>query len=64
MLKYFYAMLVKYYITTPDYLESHKKHLKDLQEQLDNNVYGQHYADHIEPTIEVLKEIVARLEEL
>lgn len=54
----------KYYITTPDYLESHKKHLKDLQSQLDNNIYGQHYADHIKPTIEILEEIVARLEEL
>lgn len=54
----------KYYITTPEYLESHKKHLKDLQKQLDNNVYGQHYADHIKPTIEILKEIIARLEEL
>ncbi|MCK8816601.1 site-specific integrase [Natroniella sulfidigena] len=54
----------KHYITTPEYLESHRKHLKELQEELDNNIYGQHYADHIIPTIEVLKEIIRRLEEL
>ncbi|MCK8823900.1 site-specific integrase [Fuchsiella alkaliacetigena] len=54
----------KHYITTPEYLESHRKHLRELQEELDNNIYGQHYADHIIPTIEILKEIIRRLEEL
>jgi integrase len=52
----------KHYITTPEYLEYHKNHLKDLQQELNNNIYGRHYADHIIPTIEVLKEIIKRLE--
>lgn len=54
----------KHYITTPEYLETHKKHLKELQEELKNNKYGKHYADHLKPTIEVLKEIITRLEEI
>lgn len=50
------------YITTPEYLNTHKEHLADLEMQLKNNIYGSHYAAHLIPTIEVLKDIVKRLE--
>ncbi|WP_097028326.1 tyrosine-type recombinase/integrase [Clostridium peptidivorans] len=52
------------YITTPEYLQSHKNHLAELEKQLEGNIYGDHYAEHFLPTIEVLKEIVKRLEEI
>lgn len=52
------------YITTPEYLQAHKNHLAELEKQLDGNIYGDHYAEHFLPTIEILKEIVKRLEEL
>lgn len=52
------------YITTPEYLEAHRNHLKVLETQLENNIYGEHYAEHFKPTIEVLKVIISRLEEL
>lgn len=52
------------YITTPEYLKVHKKHLSELEKQLEDNIYGSHYAEHIIPTIEVLKEIIIRLEKL
>lgn len=52
------------YITTPEYLQTHKIHLAELQKQLEGNIYGDHYAEHFLPTIEVLKEIVKRLEEI
>ena len=55
----------KRYITTPEYLEAHKNHLESLERQVAEGViYGEHYADHFIPTIEVLKIIIARLEEL
>lgn len=50
------------YITTPEYLQAHKNHLAELENQLEGNIYGDHYAEHFIPTIEVLKEIVKRLE--
>ncbi|OBR95572.1 tyrosine-type recombinase/integrase [Clostridium coskatii] len=50
------------YITTPEYLQAHKNHLAELESQLDGNIYGDHYAEHFLPTIEILKEIVKRLE--
>ena len=50
------------YITTPEYLQTHKNHLAELEKQLDGNIYGDHYAEHFLPTIEILKEIVNRLE--
>ena len=50
------------YITTPEYLNTHKEHLAELEMQLKNNIYGSHYAAHLIPTIEVLKDIVKRLE--
>ena len=50
------------YITTPEYLESHKKHLAELEAELANNIYGSHYANHLLPTIEILKVIIERLE--
>lgn len=50
------------YITTPEYLNTHKEYLADLEMQLKNNIYGSHYAAHLIPTIEVLKDIVKRLE--
>lgn len=52
------------YITTPEYLQAHKNHLAELEKQLDGNIYGDHYAEHFLPTIEILKEIVKRLEEI
>lgn len=52
------------YITTLEDLDSHKKHLDELQEMLDSNIYGDHYAAHIIPTVLALKEIIRRLEEL
>ena len=53
------------YITTPEYLEAHKKHLANLEKQLEEGaIYGEHYAEHFIPTIKVLKVIIERLEGL
>jgi site-specific recombinase XerD len=53
------------YITTPEYLEAHKNHLASLERQVtEGAIYGEHYAEHFRPTIEVLKVIIERLEEL
>ncbi|MBL4933928.1 tyrosine-type recombinase/integrase [Clostridium paridis] len=52
------------YITTPEYLQTHKNHLAELEKQLEGNIYGDHYAEHFLPTIKILKEIVMRLEEI
>ena len=53
------------YITTPEYLEAHKQHLANLEKQLEEGaIYGEHYAEHFTPTIEVLKVIIERLEGL
>lgn len=52
------------YITTLEDLDVHRKHLAELQEMLDSNIYGAHYAAHIIPTTLALKEIIRRLEEL
>ena len=50
------------FVTTPEFLETHKVHLRELEEQLEQNVYGEHYAAHFKPVIEILKEIICRLE--
>ncbi|MDG5856012.1 tyrosine-type recombinase/integrase [Clostridium beijerinckii] len=52
------------YITTPEYLQAHKNHLAELEKQLEENIYGDHYTEHFLPTIQILKEIVKRLEEI
>lgn len=53
------------YITTPEFLDAHKDHLRSLEGQItENAIYGEHYAEHFRPTIEVLKIIVDRLEAL
>lgn len=53
------------YITTPEYLEAHKQHLANLEKHLEEGaIYGEHYAEHFIPTIEVLKVIIERLEGL
>ena len=53
------------YITTLEYLEAHKQHLANLEKQLEEGaIYGEHYAEHFIPTIEVLKVIIERLEGL
>lgn len=53
------------YITTPEYLEAHKNHLAGLERQIaEGAIYGQHYAEHFLPTIEVLRSIIERLEEI
>ena len=43
-------------------MDDHKKHLAELEADLANNIYGSHYANHLLPTIEILKEIIKRLE--
>lgn len=50
------------YITTLEDLDIHKAHLKELQDTLNSNIYGEHFAAHIIPVITVLKEIIQRLE--
>ena len=53
------------YITTPEYIQAHRDHLARLEKQLEEGaIYGEHYAEHFRPTIEVLKVIIERLEEL
>lgn len=53
------------YITTPEYLEAHKQHLANLEKQVEEGaVYGEHYAEHFLPTIEILRVIIERLEGL
>lgn len=53
------------YITTPEFLEAHKNHLAALERQVEEgSIYGEHYAEHFFPTIEVLKVIIEKLEEL
>lgn len=52
------------YITTLEDLDAHKSHLKELQDMLDSNIYGEHFAEHIIPTVIVLREIIRRLEAL
>ncbi len=52
------------YITTQEYLEIHRSYLKELEQQIESNIYGEHYAEHFIPTIDVLKEIIRRLEGL
>ena len=52
------------YITTLEDLETHREHLSGLEELLDSNIYGSHFAAHIIPTILALKEIIYRLEKL
>ena len=48
-----------------EYLEAHKQHLANLEKQLEEGaIYGEHYAEHFIPTIEVLKFIIERLEGL
>lgn len=50
------------YITTPEYLEYHKAYLRSLEQQLEDNPYGHHYAEHFLGTVRALKEIIRRLE--
>lgn len=53
------------YVTTPEFLDVHRNHLKALESQVaEGAIYGEHYAKHFIPTIEILKIIIARLEEL
>ena len=62
LLKHQKCYTCRRYITTPEYLDDHKKHLAELEADLANNIYGSHYANHLLPTIEILKEIIKRLE--
>lgn len=52
------------YITTLEYLDVHKNHLEEIQQQLNNNIYGEHYAAHLTKTVEILKIVIYKLEEL
>ncbi|HDR7642476.1 integrase [Bacillus wiedmannii] len=54
----------KRYITTPEYLQDHRSYLKALEKKLEDNIYGEHYAKHFEPTIDALRVIIKKLEEL
>lgn len=54
----------KRYITTPEYLQDHRSHLEALEKKLEDNIYGEHYAKHFEPTIDALRVIIKKLEEL
>lgn len=64
LLKKHKCLTCKRFITTPEYLEVHKNHLKALETDLDNNTFGEHYAAHLIPGIEALREIIERLEEI
>lgn len=51
------------YITTPEYLEIHRRHLAALEKQVETGrIYGEHYTSHFLPVIEVLKTIIKELE--
>lgn len=52
------------FITTVEDLEAHRSHLKELEELLESNIYGEHYAAHFTPVVAVLREIIRRLEEI
>lgn len=52
------------FITTVEDLEAHRSHLRELEELLERNIYGEHYAAHFTPVVAVLKEIIRRLEEI
>jgi len=52
------------YITTPEYLEVHKGNLAEIEDELDYNVYGEHYAAHLRPIAALIRQIVDRLEAL
>lgn len=52
------------FITTIEDLVAHRSHLRELEELLERNIYGEHYAAHFIPVIAVLKEIIRRLEVL
>lgn len=64
LIKRYSCYSCKRYITTPEYLQFHKEHLAELEEEIALNIYGEHYANHIKPIIEILKEIINRLEAL
>lgn len=64
LIKRYSCYSCKRYITTPEYLKYHKEHLAELEEELALNIYGEHYAKHIYPTIEILREIIKRLEDM
>jgi hypothetical protein len=50
------------FITTPEYLDTHRQHLTALEKELGENTFGDHYASHLVPTVEALREIIQRLE--
>ena len=52
------------FITTPEYLDIHKNHLEELEKQLAENIFGEHYASHFVSTIAILKIIIGTLEGL
>lgn len=52
------------YITTPEFLDFHKEYLKEIESDLENNIFGEHYASHLRPTAEILRHIINELEAL
>lgn len=64
LLKKHKCLTCKRFITTPEYLEVHRNHLQVLEDDLENNTFGEHYAAHLIPGIEALREIIERLEEI
>lgn len=45
-------------------MDAHRSHLKELDELLESNIYGEHYAAHFTPVVAALREIIRRLEEI
>ncbi|MGA3602773.1 tyrosine-type recombinase/integrase [Lysinibacillus agricola] len=53
------------FVTTPQYLDEHKKHLADLEKQVEENrEFGEHFVNHYKPTMDVLRDIIKKLEEI
>lgn len=50
------------YVTTVADLDVHKQRLRELEHMLDTNIYGEHFASHIWPSVLILREIIRRLE--
>ena len=52
----------KRYITTLADLDEHRRALKELEDTLENNIYGEHYAAHLISSITAISNIIKQLE--
>lgn len=50
------------YITTPEFLDYHRSKLAEIEVELENNTYGEHYASHLRPLAIILRQIISELE--